>query len=132
MLSRLARKFAAEIRYQDWSDAHTRLVRAGHRREHDPVSVNSEQLGETGTDAVRTNVFWVVAQVLKHEDPNLDLYEFAAACGVPDDYVHLRNRRQNGMITAGIRFDDRAGKRASLPVLLRANPEWPDEVTAPA
>lgn len=127
MLSRLAREFAAEIRYQDWSDAHTRLDRAGHRREHDPSSVHHEQLDEIQTDAVRTNAFWVVAQVLKHEDPNLDLYEFAAACGVPDEYIHTRNGRRNGMITAGIRFADPEQKRARGPVLLEENPDWPDD-----
>jgi hypothetical protein len=67
-----------------------------------------------------------VAQVLKHEDPNLDLYEFAAACGVPDEYIHTRNGRQNGMITAGIRFADPEKKRARGPVLLEEHPEWPE------
>src|SRR3712207_4159670 len=98
MLRRVAREFAAEIRYQDWSDAHTRLDRAGHRRENDRLMADrTEQLDEIQTDAVRTNVFWVVAQVLKHEDPNLDLHEFAVACGVPDEYVHLKNGRPNGL-----------------------------------
>lgn len=127
MLSRLAREFAAEIRFQDWSDAHTRLDRAGHRREEDPSSANYDQLDEIATDAVRTNVFWVVAQVLKHEDPNLDLHEFAAACGVPDEYVRTRNGRLNGLITAGIRFSDRENSLARLPRLLEENPNWPAE-----
>ncbi|WP_460363935.1 hypothetical protein [Actinocorallia lasiicapitis] len=34
------------------------------------------------TEAVRTNVVWVVAQVLAHADNNLDPVEFAVACGV--------------------------------------------------
>lgn len=34
-LSRLAREFAAEINYHDWSDAPFRLDRAGHQRDHD-------------------------------------------------------------------------------------------------
>lgn len=127
MLSRLAREFAAEICFQDWSDAHTRLDRAGHRREEDPSSANYDQLDEIATDAVRTNVFWVVAQVLKHEDPNLDLHEFAAACGVPDEYVRTRNGRLNGLITAGIRFSDRKNSLARLPRLLEENPNWPAE-----
>ncbi|MPQ97204.1 hypothetical protein GB931_04530 [Modestobacter sp. I12A-02628] len=124
MLSRLAREFAAEIRYQDWSDAHTRLDRAGHRREHDPNAAGHDQLDATATDAVRTNVFWVVAQVLKHEDPNLDLYEFASACGVSRDHTHTRNGQLNGTITAGIRFTDCTGDRARPPVLLENEPDW--------
>jgi hypothetical protein len=127
MLSRLAREFAAEIRYHDWSDAHTRLDRAGHRREHDrAASANSAQLTSEETGRVRTNVFWVVAQVLKHADPNLDLFEFATACDVPEGYIRTRHGEQNGMITAGIRFSDVEGRFARLPALLEENPSWPD------
>lgn len=127
MLSRLAREFAAEINYHDWSDAHTRLDRAGHRREHDrAASANAAQLSPEETGRVRTNAFWVVAQVLKHEDPNLDLFEFAAACGVPDEYIHTSRGAQNGTITAGIRFVDSAGERARPPALIEDNPDWPE------
>jgi hypothetical protein len=75
---------------------------------------------------VRTNVFWVVAQVLKHADPNLDLFEFATACDVPEGYIRTRHGEQNGMITAGIRFSDVEGRFARLPALLEENPSWPD------
>ena len=82
-LSRLAREFAAEIDNHDWSDAPYRLDRAGHKREHDRVGKQSAKvldLRETGF--VKTNVMWVVAQVLGHADPNFDIKEFADTCGV--------------------------------------------------
>jgi hypothetical protein len=102
MLSRLAQEFAVEIANHDWSDAPYRLDRAGHHREDDskaPASV----LTLMQTDAVRTNVMWVVAQVLQHADPNLDLHEFAAACGVPRRITHNSDGRPSGTIGAGIR-----------------------------
>ena len=107
MLSRLAQEFAAEIRNHDWSDAHERLDRAGHRRENDRGSAVKETLSPDQTDKVRTNVMWVTAQVLKHADPNLDLHEYAAACGVPHSITHRRSDgKPSGAITAGIRFDE--------------------------
>lgn len=78
-LSKLARDFAAEISYHDWSDAPFRADRAGHRREHDGRSASAFHLDATQTEKVRTNVMWVVAQVLGHHDPNLDIYRFAEA-----------------------------------------------------
>jgi len=105
-LSRIAQEFAAEIRNHDWSDAHLRLDRAGHRREHDRASDSLEPLTPKETDRVRTNVMWVTAQVLKHADPQLDLHEYAAACGVPRSITHNSDGRLSGTITAGIRFDN--------------------------
>ncbi len=116
MLSRLAREFAAEIRNHDWSDAHERLDRAGHRREHDRASAVKETLSPDQTDRVRTNVMWVTAQVLKHADPNLDLHEYAAACGVPPSITHRRSDgKPSGAIDAGIRVDEH-GRAVRSPV----------------
>lgn len=108
MLSRIAQEFAAEIAGHDWSDAPWRLDRAGHRREVDsnrgvPVLAPEE------ADRVRTNVMWVVAQVLRHSDPNLDLHEFAQACGIPSRITHNANGRPSGTIPAGIRVDHETG-----------------------
>ena len=98
MLSRLAQEFADEIANHDWSDAPYRLDRAGHSREHDSYST-TKVLSDRETDAVRTNVMWVAAQVLLHADPNLDPHEFAAACGVSADHPQQRRsqeRRDHG------------------------------------
>lgn len=101
-LSRLAQQFADEIRQHDWSDAPYRTDRAGHRRESDTSTrPGVPQLDKAGTDAIRMNVMWVTAQVLGYNDPNLDVYEFAEACGVetrtPSGYP------KSGVITAGLR-----------------------------
>jgi len=80
-LSRTAREFAAEIKLMDWSDAPYRLDRAGHRRDDD-TRRSKLQLAKAETDRLASNVVLVVAQVLSYGDPNLDLDEFAAACGV--------------------------------------------------
>jgi hypothetical protein len=85
MLSRLASEFAAEIKSHDWSDAHIRTDRAGHNRGTDSHSVDAgTPLTAEETNRVRVNVMWVTAQVLGHRDPNLDVVEFARACGVDD------------------------------------------------
>ncbi len=100
-LSRLAREFAALIKYHDWSDAPYRLDRAGHRRELDSrIRAYPKQLDRDETDCVRTNVMWVVATVLMHSDPNLNPYEFAEACGV--DTRKPSGRPNSGHITAGL------------------------------
>ncbi len=106
MLSRIAQEFAAEIRNHDWSDAHVRLDKAGHRRENDPRSANLEPLTADETERVRANVTFVTAQVLKHADPQLDLYEYAAACGVPRRITHHGDGKPNGTLEYGLRFDD--------------------------
>lgn len=105
MLSRIAREFAAEIANQDWSDAPYRLDRAGHKREWDS-NRGSQVLTPEQTDAIRTNVMWVTAQVLLHADPNLDLHEYAEACGVPQRITRNRNGQPSGSIPAGIRLDE--------------------------
>lgn len=94
MLSRLAREFAAEIRQHDWSDAPWRIDRAGHDRQID-TKAGDEQLSPRETDNVRLNVAWVTAQVLGHADPNLNITEFADACGVLEDRA--------GILKAGLR-----------------------------
>lgn len=104
MLSRIAAEFAAEISNHDWADAPYRIDRAGHRREDDTRKGN-ETLTEEQTDRLRTNVMWVAAQVLKHADPNLDLHEFAEACGVPRRITRNNNGAKSGVITEGIRLD---------------------------
>lgn len=103
-LSRLAREFAAEISYHDWSDAPFRLDRAGHKREDDGVNASLQQLNPVETENVRTNVMWVVAQVLAHADPGLDLFEFAEWCNVKTRTSAGRPR--SGHITAGLRRNE--------------------------
>jgi hypothetical protein len=97
-LSRLAREFAAEIAHHDWSDAPWRTDRAGHRRSDDgPQRQTTQTLSDEESGRVRMNAMWVTAQVLIHADPNLDIYEFAEACGVP-----VRNSR--GQVNRGIEY----------------------------
>jgi hypothetical protein len=98
-LSRVAREFAAEIRLQDWSDAPYRADRAGHSRERDS-NRGDRVLSKAETDTLRLNVMWVIGQVLGYSDPNLDVYEFAEACGVD---INTRKGRRDGGIAAGLR-----------------------------
>ncbi len=105
MLSRLAQEFAVEIANHDWSDAPYRIDRAGHRREHD-TNRGQLTLTEDETDNIRTNVMWVAAQVLLHADPNLNVHEFAQACGIPRRLTHTAPGRPSGTVTAGIRMMD--------------------------
>jgi hypothetical protein len=113
-LSRLAREFAAEIRSHDWSDAPYRLDRAGHQRRTDSRRTE-KQLNSKETDCVRTNVMFMTAQVLKHLDPNLDVHEYAAACGVPRSITHRTNGSPSGAITYGLRWDDVQAEVAASP-----------------
>jgi hypothetical protein len=101
-LNRLAQQFAREINAHDWSDAHSRADRAGHSRTNDKAP--SAQLTDRETEVVRLNVMWVTAQVLMYNDPNLDVYEYAAACGVSRHWTHASGGRRSGIITAGIRY----------------------------
>ena len=107
MLSRLAQEFAAEIANHDWSDAPYRLDRAGHHREDD-TNRGSKVLEnpQTTPTHIRTNVMWVTAQVLLHSDPNLDILEYAEACGIPRRITHNRDGRPSGGLDAGIRKRD--------------------------
>ncbi|QKW15467.1 hypothetical protein [Verrucosispora sp. NA02020] len=101
-LSRLAQQFADEIRQHDWSDAPYRADRAGHNRADDARNYPQlPQLEPHQTDLVRMNVMWVTAQVLGYNDPNLDVYEYAEACGV--DTRTRAGRPRSGSITAGLR-----------------------------
>lgn len=115
MLSRLAREFAAEIAQHDWSDAPWRIDRAGHDRTVD-TNRGSDQLTPKQTDNIRLNVTWVVAQVLGHADPNLDIVEFSAAAGVKEN--------RPGILRAGLRawnaLYDRPGSYESEPVTATA------------
>lgn len=81
-LSRIAQMHADEIRNHDWSDAHARIDRAGHRRSDDRSQ--HPQLTAAETARIRTNVMWVTAQVLAYLDPNFDVVEFARECGITD------------------------------------------------
>lgn len=114
MLNRRAREFAVEICSHDWSDAPYRLDRAGHDRRLDSRP-SADCLSVEETDRLRTNVVWMVAQVLKHEDPNLDLWEFAAACGVPRSITHRSNGSPSGTISNGLRWNDTAMTSAAEP-----------------
>lgn len=107
VLSRFAQEFADEIKQHDWSDAHTRLDRAGHN--HDEDGTNAAQLPPEQADHVRTNVMWVVAQVLKYNDPNLDVHEFAEACNVPDRIRLRKDGTRSGAIPAGLRIGPATG-----------------------
>lgn len=119
-LSRLAREFAAEINYHDWSDAPYRCDRAGHQRSTD-TNRTDVWLDQRETDAVRMNVMWVVAQVLAHADPNLDPFEFADVCGV--DTRTPSGRPRSGVITAGLRRDPSTGEYDQP----GGEPQWDDE-----
>lgn len=103
MLNNLAREFAAEIAHHDWSDAPWRLDRAGHHRDLD-TRLSTDVLTEEEADRVRTNVMWVAAQVLSHNDPNFDVHEFAVACGVPRGITHNKGGDRSGTIFAGLRM----------------------------
>lgn len=116
-LSRLAAEFAAEIKLHDWSDAPWRADRAGHRREHDSNIGVTPQLPPVETDTIRLNVMWVTAQVLAHADPNLDVYEFAEACGV--DTRTPTGRPRSGHIPYGLRGNPISGYAAP------GSLEWP-------
>ncbi|WP_331739888.1 hypothetical protein OG613_44765 (plasmid) [Streptomyces sp. NBC_00015] len=100
-LSKLARDFAREINNHDWRDAPYRRDRAGHDRNTD-TNRGTDVLTDKEADSVRINAMWVAAQVLGYHDPNFDVYEFAAACG-----VNTLNRRgdRDGTIGAGVRQD---------------------------
>lgn len=102
-LSRLAAEFAAEIANHDWSDAPYRMDRAGHQREDDRPGRLAPQLEPSQTDNIRMNVMWVALQVLTYEDPNIDPYEFATACGVN---VFTSRGAKSKAITEGLRRVD--------------------------
>lgn len=104
MLSRAAQEFADEIRNHDWSDSPWRLDRAGHQRSMDKGKASAEQLDVRETDNVRTNVMWVTAQVLLYADPNLDVHEFAEACGVPTRILFNSDGRRSRGIPNGLRI----------------------------
>ena len=104
MLSRIGEDFAREIRNHDWSDSPYRADRAGHKREHDGAKKSAEVLSPSESATVLTNVMWVTAQVLLHDDPNFDLVAYAEACGVPHRVIHNSGGRVSGILTAGIRW----------------------------
>ncbi|WP_306365467.1 hypothetical protein [Nocardia sp. CC227C] len=101
-LSRLAQEFADEIRLHDWSDAPYRWDRAGHRRSMDSKAPD-ETLTARETDFLKKNVVSVVSQVLLHRDSNLDIWEFAEACGL--DSRTASGRSRDGSYRAALRFD---------------------------
>ena len=117
-LSVLAQQFADEIALQDWSDAHSRLDRAGHDRKIDHTS--SPQLSSRETDFIRTNVMWVVAQVLLYNDPNFNIHEFAEAAGISAS-IRLTSRGQlSGGMPHGLRWSMET-REVSAP----GNPNYP-------
>ena len=98
-LSKLAQQHADEIANHDWSDAPYRIDRAGHRRSDDRDRATG-QLTAHQTEFVKTNAMWVTAQVLAYNDPNFDVYEFAAACGIN---TRTRSGHVDGGIAEGLR-----------------------------
>jgi hypothetical protein len=77
--------------------------------------LSPEKLDSKETDFVRTNMMFMTAQVLKHLDPNLDLHEYAAACGVPRSITHRTNGSPSGAITYGLRWKDSQAEVAARP-----------------
>lgn len=110
-LSRIAKMQADEIREHDWSDAHKRLDRAGHRRSDDRSA--SEQMLPDEAMRVRTNAMWVTAQVHAYLDPNFNVVEYAATCGVtgmtPDSLRAGLRKTGDGFHRPGTREVDAAG-----------------------
>lgn len=100
-LSTIAQLLAAEIRAQDWSDAHTRSDGARHDRGYDRTK--SETLNTEETERVLVNVMWVAGQALLEDDPNFDIRAFAQACGVPDSWLLNKRGDPNRGIEAGLR-----------------------------
>ncbi|WP_141812405.1 hypothetical protein [Nocardia bhagyanarayanae] len=98
-LSRLAQEFADEIAGHDWLDAPYRWDQAGHRREHDRKAAGTQTLTPEETLNLLRNVVAVTTQVLRHRDPNLDVYEFAEACGL-DTRTHSGRSRDGGYVAA--------------------------------
>ena len=115
MLNRRARELAAEIKSHDFSDAPYRFDRAGHQRRFDGKKKSSKVLTAEETNFLRTNVMFVTAQVLKYEDPNLDLHEYATACGVPRSITHRANGSPSDAIKYGLRWDDDQATVPSAP-----------------
>ncbi|MFC9330803.1 hypothetical protein [Kitasatospora sp. NPDC057015] len=102
-LSRLAAQFAAEINQQDWSDAHIRADRAGHRRDRDRPGSAEKVLSPAEAEKVKINAAWVTAQVLGYNDSNFDPHEFFKACGVSDQWLWNRDGQRSGFVAAGLR-----------------------------
>lgn len=106
MLSQMAQNFAAEIAGHDWSDAPFRADRAGHVRSVDGKNKSAQQLTQEQTETVALNVMWVVAQQLASVDPNFNVHEFAAACGISRRYRLRSDGSASGGISAGLRTQD--------------------------
>lgn len=100
-LSTIATRLAHEIRVQDWSDAHSRVDGARHRRSFDRT--NSRQLTDGEAERVRMNVIWVVGQALAEDDPNFNIRDFAEAAGADLGYLYTSRGSKNGGIEAGLR-----------------------------
>lgn len=112
-LSRLAQEFAAEIKQHDWSDAPYRRDRAGHDRATD-TKAGPTVLDANEIDRLRWNVVLVTAQVLKYSDPNLNLAEFAIACGLPPSMTGTIERPDGGL-KAGIRMSNDVPPKIARP-----------------
>lgn len=102
-LSNIAKKFALEIRNHYWNDAPFRADKAGHHPDFDSLKNREDDLSDHEAESIRVNVVWVVAQVLKSEDPNIDLLEFAEACGADENYL------KSGIMRYGLRGIDSEG-----------------------
>lgn len=115
-LSRLAHELAAEIAFHDWSDAPYRVDKAGHRREHDTGPKRSRNVLEEDQEArVRTNVMFVVGQVLGHAgliEPK-DIAEWAETCGV--QVRGGKPRSVPAFVHFGFRWTDAQGETFAPP-----------------
>ena len=107
MLSVMASQLADEVRNHDWSDAPYRFDRAGHQRDFDSPGKRSAQvLDERETTILVANVAAVLAQVLRHNDPNLPLQEFFEACGVSHRLTRTSSGRESGALKAALRWTE--------------------------
>ncbi len=131
-LSPTAASFAAEISAHDWSDAPYRIDRAGHNRKLDRSKLTSEVLTAAETEFLETNVMWVTAQVLAHQESDFDVHEYAEACGVAPRIRLRSNGTPSGGMDAGLRIHTTpSGRRqvaipgsASRPVVRVATNEF--------
>lgn len=97
----ISEALAAEIRAQDWSDAHSRLDGSRHHRNR--TSEKAEQLDPEAADRILINVVWVTGQALLELDPNFDIRTFAIACGVPEWFLLKKDGRKSRGLEYGMR-----------------------------
>lgn len=106
MLNRAAQEMAAEIAAQDWSDAPWRLDGSRHHRVGNEATKSPRQLDSHEAENVLINVMWVTAQALLRQDPDLDLHEYAAACGASERIIFRTDGSLSAALEMGVRNFD--------------------------